>query len=109
MEEWSYTSTHPLGHTGPVTGSLYLYLYMLITFRLCYQNKQGLLPYTTVTGFYNRRAVFTARYGLSPYTTQIRFVFKGISNLQWLVNADDQGVGKTWLRMVQPPHFLYTS
>ena len=27
MEEYSYTSTHPLGHTGPVTGSLYLYLY----------------------------------------------------------------------------------
>ena len=25
MEEWSYTSTHPLGHTGPVTGSLYLF------------------------------------------------------------------------------------
>ena len=25
MEEYSYTSTHPLGHTGPVTGSLYLY------------------------------------------------------------------------------------
>ena len=25
-EEWSYTSTHPLGHTGPVTGTLYLYL-----------------------------------------------------------------------------------
>jgi hypothetical protein len=24
MEEWSYTSTHPLGHTGPVTGLLYL-------------------------------------------------------------------------------------
>jgi len=24
MEEWSYTSTHPLSHTGPVTGSLYL-------------------------------------------------------------------------------------
>ena len=23
MEEYSYTSTHPLGHTGPVTGSLY--------------------------------------------------------------------------------------
>ena len=22
MEEYSYTSTHPLGHTGPVTGSL---------------------------------------------------------------------------------------
>jgi len=27
MEKKSYTSTHPLGHTGPVTGSLYLYLY----------------------------------------------------------------------------------
>ena len=26
MEEQSYTSTHPLGHTGPVTGSLYPYL-----------------------------------------------------------------------------------
>ena len=24
MEEQSYTSTHPLGHTGPVKGSLYL-------------------------------------------------------------------------------------
>jgi len=29
MEEWSYTSTHPLGHTGPVTGSLYLTNYEL--------------------------------------------------------------------------------
>jgi len=27
MEEYSYTSTHPLGHTGPATGTLYLYLY----------------------------------------------------------------------------------
>jgi hypothetical protein len=26
MEEQSYTFIHPLGHTGPVTGSLYLYL-----------------------------------------------------------------------------------
>ena len=26
MQEQSYTSTHLLGHTGPVTGSLYLYL-----------------------------------------------------------------------------------
>jgi hypothetical protein len=25
MEEYSYTYTHPLGHTGPVTGLLYLY------------------------------------------------------------------------------------
>ena len=28
MEEQSYTSTHPLGHTGPVTGSLYLVPYV---------------------------------------------------------------------------------
>ena len=27
MEENSYNSTHPLGHTGLVTGSFYLYLY----------------------------------------------------------------------------------
>ena len=25
MEQWSYTSIHLLDHTGPVTGSLYLY------------------------------------------------------------------------------------
>ena len=24
MEEYSYTSTHPLGHTEPLTGKLYL-------------------------------------------------------------------------------------
>jgi len=29
MKEYSYTSTHPLGHTGPVTGSLYL-IYIFI-------------------------------------------------------------------------------
>jgi hypothetical protein len=26
MDEYSYTYTHPLGHTGPVTGLLYLSL-----------------------------------------------------------------------------------
>jgi hypothetical protein len=30
MEEKSYTSTHPLGHTGPVTGSLYFLYYVSI-------------------------------------------------------------------------------
>jgi len=29
MEEESYTSTNPLAHTGPVMGSLYLYLYSI--------------------------------------------------------------------------------
>jgi len=29
MEEWSCNSTHPLGHTGPGTGSLYLFLDIL--------------------------------------------------------------------------------
>jgi len=24
MEEYSYTSTHPLGNTGPVTGTFYV-------------------------------------------------------------------------------------
>ena len=28
MEEYSYTSTHPLGHTGSVTGSLYVLPFM---------------------------------------------------------------------------------
>ena len=26
MEEFSSTSTHPLGHTGPVKGTLYFYV-----------------------------------------------------------------------------------
>jgi hypothetical protein len=30
VEEYSYNSTHPLGHTGPVTGSIYLYIYVYI-------------------------------------------------------------------------------
>jgi hypothetical protein len=30
MEEYSYTSTHPLGHTGPVTGLLYLYVGIIV-------------------------------------------------------------------------------
>jgi len=48
---------------------------------MCPQNKQRLLPYTTVTDdFYNRGGgVFTAWYGLGPYITRIRFVFKGLN------------------------------
>jgi len=41
MEEYSYTSTHPLGHTGPVKGSLYFaspelnyYYYILLNYDL---------------------------------------------------------------------------
>jgi len=46
---------------------------------MCSQNKQRLLPYTTV-GFHNRGGgVFTPRHGLSPYITQICFVFKGLN------------------------------
>jgi len=33
MEEQSYNSTHPLGHTGPVTGSLYLFTFTLDVYR----------------------------------------------------------------------------
>jgi len=29
MEELNYTSTHPLGHTGPVTGSPYLFTHLV--------------------------------------------------------------------------------
>jgi len=34
MEEQSYTSTHPLGHTGPVTGSLYPFFFTLRRYSL---------------------------------------------------------------------------
>ena len=35
MEEYSNTSTHPLGHTGPVTGSLYL---LIMYIKFCWRN-----------------------------------------------------------------------
>jgi hypothetical protein len=38
MEEWSYTSTHPVGHTGPVTGSIYIYLFINKSNYLCGHN-----------------------------------------------------------------------
>jgi hypothetical protein len=69
------------------------------TLRLCVlygsQNKQQLLPYKTLTDWflYPKWRVFTARYALSPYTKQIRFVFKGLRNTNfhmfkcfWLVS-----------------------
>jgi len=34
MEEYSYNSTQPLGHTGPVSGKVYLYVYTLTTLNL---------------------------------------------------------------------------
>ena len=33
MEEWSYTSTHPLGPIGPVMGSLYYVLVTVIIYK----------------------------------------------------------------------------
>jgi len=56
MEEQSYTSTHPLGHTGPVTGSLYLFLPHIVSphkdisingLPVCYENHTK--PTNTVT------------------------------------------------------------
>ena len=39
MEQYSYTSTHRLGYIGPVTGSLCLYLYIIIKMSV-YCNKR---------------------------------------------------------------------
>jgi len=44
MEEQSYTSTHPLGHTGPVTGSLYLYWNCLPACNLSYLTESEVVP-----------------------------------------------------------------
>jgi hypothetical protein len=60
------------------------------TLRLCVlygsQNKQQLLPYETSRDWFlqPKWRVFTARYALSPYIKQIRFVFKG------LISPDDK-------------------
>ena len=40
-EEYSYTSTHPLSHTGPVTGSLYL----TVPVRCSWVFRRGFSPY----------------------------------------------------------------
>ena len=46
MEQYSYTSTHPLGHTRPVTESLYLLPY----YDQYYHHQH---PYHIMQGIYN--------------------------------------------------------
>ena len=44
--------------------------------------------------------MFTARYGLSPYVTQIRFVFKGLTSLDATEEAHLTPVDSTrWLKV----------
>jgi hypothetical protein len=48
MEEYSYTSTHPLGHTGPVTGSLsfiYIYISKLLVLKATYKSLDTIIMY----------------------------------------------------------------
>jgi hypothetical protein len=58
-------------------------LYMVSTLCLCVlyrsQNKQQVLPYNTLRGWFlqPKWRVFTAWYAPSPYIKQIRFVSKG--------------------------------
>ena len=52
MEEYSYTSTHPLGHTGPVTGSLYLLLIDLFINFILDLKKGVLYPVKQLNHFY---------------------------------------------------------
>jgi hypothetical protein len=47
MEEYSFTSTHPLGHTGPVMGLLYL---LFTSFHFVPCKKQFLLHFPPVNG-----------------------------------------------------------
>jgi hypothetical protein len=62
--------------------------YVVPTLRLCVvygsQKKQQLLPYKTLRDRFLKPKwrVFTARYALSPYIKQIRFVFKGLKCLR---------------------------
>jgi len=41
MEEYSYNSTHPLGHTGPVTGSLYLFIIFNLKVNIAHTVRAG--------------------------------------------------------------------
>jgi hypothetical protein len=49
MEEYSSTSTHPLGQTGTVTGSLYLYF---LLYKKTYQNAQSTISLKTYNNKY---------------------------------------------------------
>jgi hypothetical protein len=68
--------------------------YIVITLHLCVlhgsRNKQQTLSYTTLKDRFLQPwwKVFTARYGLIPYITQIFFVFKGITS-HW-IELNDQ-------------------
>jgi len=55
MEEYSYTSTHPLGHTGPVTGSLYLFIFKYVP-NARYAQSQGMAYFLSlVTSSFNKQ------------------------------------------------------
>ena len=58
MEEYSYTSTHTLGHTRPVTGSLYLYIYTYIHISHCVETayELTLLPNNTGSEIFLHRS-----------------------------------------------------
>ena len=91
MEEYSYTSTHPLGHTGPVTGSLYLYIHISDCVQSVYE--LPLLPNNTaVKHFYTnleRCEVLTGYLALGHrpggnwantcHWTKLRFLFYTIT------------------------------
>ena len=59
---------------------------MVLTLRLCvvYGSQKNTATFALYSinrlVFYNRRGVFTVRYGLGPYMKQIRFVFKGLKD-----------------------------
>jgi hypothetical protein len=55
------------------------------------QNKQQLLPYKTLRDWFlqPKWRVFTARYALSPYIKQIRFVFSGLKQSRTVSSCQD--------------------
>jgi hypothetical protein len=54
MEEYTYSSTHPLGHTGPVTGSLYLFYIFIYYIYMGLRNGTAYLLSTDLRAFESR-------------------------------------------------------
>ena len=52
-----YTSTHPLGHTGSVTGKFYLYIYSLV--QLCINVRRDLVRSIVLYFFHIYGTVFS--------------------------------------------------
>ena len=88
MEEYSYTSTHPLDHTGPVTGScylclLYIYIYIYnVDLRVCTYGRTWLLHNQVHTYFIYLLLYYIIMCCIVSILTS--FIFTAVKQIWWI-------------------------